>query len=77
MVSMDDLQTVRVWKCLRLHYGVGYFLPTHLIEASQKALEALLHARRLQGVKLVLSHADQDGSDDRRTRVREALEARE
>ena len=77
MVSMDDLQTMRVWKCLRLQYGVGYLLPTHLIEASQKALEALLHARRLQGGKLVLSHADQDGSDARRTRVREALEALE
>ena len=77
MVSMDDLQTMRVWKCLRLHYGVGYLLPTHLMEASQKALEALLHARRLQGGKLVLSHADEDGSDDCRTRVREALEALE
>ena len=67
----------RVWKCLRLHYGVGYLLPTRLMEASQKALEALLHARRLQGGKLVLSHADEDGSDDCRTRVREALEALE
>ena len=56
---------------------MGYLLPKRLIEPSQEALEALLQARRHKGGKLVLSHGDQDASDDRPTMVREALEALE